>query len=516
MLLLGESGTGKEVLAQGLHAASKRSGKFVAINCAAIPETLLESELFGYEKGAFTGAAKTTLGKIETAHGGTLMLDEIGDLPHSLQAKLLRFLQERTIERLGGRQEVPVDVRVVGATHQDLRAQIKAGQFREDLYYRLAEIVVTIPPLRERNGDAVLLAHAFLRRFAQEQRRGNLTLSEDAIRAIEAHAWPGNVRELLNAIKRAAIMADGARVTAEDIGLAVPDSRRRRAGGQRHRPAHRARAGRTPGHRHRAGAHQRQRGARLRTARREPADAVRPDAAAGDQVMRRRRTPRRPMPTMETMMNTTSTDPARRRCWPAPSCWPPAAAAAARGRALASAEAYIEKQDYAAAVIQLKSALQKNANNAEARQLLGRSLLETGDAKAAAIELRKALELGAKPSEVQPLLAKAMLAQGQARPVVQEFAAVTLDDPEASADLKTTVATAYAALGERDKARETVLPALEASPQHADAQLLHARILAARRRHRRRAGAGGGGAGRQRQAPGRAAVQGRPAALRPA
>jgi two-component system NtrC family response regulator len=224
VLLLGESGTGKEVLAQGLHAASKRSGKFVAINCAAIPETLLESELFGYEKGAFTGATKTTLGKIETANGGTLMLDEIGDLPHSLQAKLLRFLQERTIERLGGRHEVPVDVRVVGATHQDLRAQIKAGQFREDLYYRLAEIVVTIPPLRERNGDAVLLAHAFLRRFAQEQRRGNLSLSEDAIRAIEAHAWPGNVRELLNCIKRAAIMADGARVTAEDIGLDLPQA----------------------------------------------------------------------------------------------------------------------------------------------------------------------------------------------------------------------------------------------------------------------------------------------------
>ncbi|MBK9685571.1 MAG: PEP-CTERM-box response regulator transcription factor [Betaproteobacteria bacterium] len=224
VLLLGESGTGKEVLAQGLHAASRRSGKFVAINCAAIPETLLESELFGYEKGAFTGATKTTLGKIETANGGTLMLDEIGDLPHSLQAKLLRFLQERTIERLGGRHEVPVDVRVVGATHQDLRAQIKAGQFREDLYYRLAEIVVTIPPLRERNGDAVLLAHAFLRRFAQEQRRGNLSLSEDAIRAIEAHAWPGNVRELLNCIKRASIMADGVRVTAEDVGLPVPDS----------------------------------------------------------------------------------------------------------------------------------------------------------------------------------------------------------------------------------------------------------------------------------------------------
>ncbi|MDE2367642.1 MAG: PEP-CTERM-box response regulator transcription factor [Burkholderiales bacterium] len=222
VLLLGESGTGKEVLAQGLHAASKRSGKFVAINCAAIPEALLESELFGYEKGAFTGAAKTTVGKIETANGGTLMLDEIGDLPHSLQAKLLRFLQERTIERLGGRQELPVDVRVVGATHQDLQALIKAGRFREDLFYRLAEIVVDIPPLRQRNGDAVLMAHAFLRRFAQEQRRSNLTLSDEAIAAIEAHSWPGNVRELLNAIKRAAIMADDVRVTARDIGLHNP------------------------------------------------------------------------------------------------------------------------------------------------------------------------------------------------------------------------------------------------------------------------------------------------------
>ncbi|MDE2082513.1 MAG: PEP-CTERM-box response regulator transcription factor [Burkholderiales bacterium] len=222
VLLLGESGTGKEVLAQGLHQASKRSGRFVAINCAAIPEALLESELFGYEKGAFTGATKTTVGKIETAHGGTLMLDEIGDLPHSLQAKLLRFLQERTIERVGGRHELPVDVRVVGATHQDLRALIKEGRFREDLYYRLAEIVVSIPPLRERRGDAVLMAHAFLRRFAQEQRRGNLTLAEDAIQAIEAHDWPGNVRELQNAIRRAAIMADGARVSAPDIGLPAP------------------------------------------------------------------------------------------------------------------------------------------------------------------------------------------------------------------------------------------------------------------------------------------------------
>ncbi len=219
VLLLGESGTGKEVLAQSLHQASKRSGRFVAINCAAIPENLLESELFGYEKGAFTGAGKTTPGKIETAHGGTLMLDEIGDLPHSLQAKLLRFLQERKVERIGGRQEIPVDVRVVCATHQDLKALISENRFREDLFYRLAEITINIPALRARNGDAILLAHAFLRRFAQDQRRTSLSFTEDAVKAIEAHAWPGNVRELLNCIKRATIMADGARVTREDLGL---------------------------------------------------------------------------------------------------------------------------------------------------------------------------------------------------------------------------------------------------------------------------------------------------------
>ena len=218
VMLLGESGTGKEVLAQGLHQASRRSGKFVAINCAAIPEALLESELFGYEKGAFTGAAKTTVGKIETAHGGTLMLDEIGDLPHPLQAKLLRFLQERTIERVGGRQEIAVDVRVVCATHQDLPALIKEQRFREDLYYRLAEIVVHIPALRERQGDALLLAQAFLKRFAQEQRR-TLVFGDDAMAAIERSPWPGNVRQLLNAVKRASIMADGNRVTAEDVGL---------------------------------------------------------------------------------------------------------------------------------------------------------------------------------------------------------------------------------------------------------------------------------------------------------
>ena len=222
VLLLGESGTGKEVLAQGVHTASRRTGRFVAINCAAIPENLLESELFGYEKGAFTGASKTTPGKIETAHNGTLMLDEIGDLPHSLQAKLLRFLQQRTIERLGGRSEIAVDVRVVCATHQDLKTLIAETRFREDLYYRLAEIVVNIPPLRARTGDAVLLSHAFLRRFAQDQRRGALHFTEEAVKAIEQHTWPGNVRELLNAIKRASIMADGDRLTCEDLGLAAP------------------------------------------------------------------------------------------------------------------------------------------------------------------------------------------------------------------------------------------------------------------------------------------------------
>lgn len=224
VLLLGESGTGKEVLAQGLHQASGRSGRFVPINCAAIPEALLESELFGYERGAFTGATKTTPGKIESATNGTLMLDEIGDLPMSLQAKLLRFLQQRTIERIGGRQEIPVDVRVVGATHQDLKTMISEGRFREDLYYRLAEIEVKIPPLRARAGDAVLLANAFLHRFAQEQRRGTLGFSEDAIQAIEACPWEGNVRQLLNAVKRAVIMSDGRRVTSQDLALAMPEA----------------------------------------------------------------------------------------------------------------------------------------------------------------------------------------------------------------------------------------------------------------------------------------------------
>jgi two-component system NtrC family response regulator len=184
---------------------------------------LLESELFGYEKGAFTGAAKQTLGKIETANGGTLFLDEIGDLPVSLQAKLLRFLQERVIERVGGRQEIPVDVRIVCATHQVLKEQIVSGKFREDLYYRLAEIVVEIPPLRLRKGDAVLLAHVFVRKFAAEQHRSAMTLSPDSLDAIEAYNWPGNVRELENILKRAVIMADGSMITGADIGIAPGD-----------------------------------------------------------------------------------------------------------------------------------------------------------------------------------------------------------------------------------------------------------------------------------------------------
>jgi len=224
VLLLGESGTGKELFARAVHELSpRRTARFVAINCAAIPETLLESELFGYEKGAFTGAVKQTLGKVETAHGGTLFLDEIGDLPTSLQAKLLRFLQERVIERIGGRDEIPVDVRIVCATHQSLKVRIDEGRFREDLYYRLAEIVVDIPPLRARPGDAALLAHAFVRKFAEEQRRGAMILLPEAIHAIDAHPWPGNVRELENVIKRAVIMAESSAITAVDIGLESPD-----------------------------------------------------------------------------------------------------------------------------------------------------------------------------------------------------------------------------------------------------------------------------------------------------
>jgi two-component system, NtrC family, response regulator len=220
ILLRGESGTGKELVARALHGLSPRAKeRYVAINCAAIPEALLESELFGHEKGAFTGAAKQTQGKVEMAHKGTLFLDEIGDLPLSLQSKLLRFLQERVIERVGGREEIPVDVRIICATHQDLKAMIQQGTFREDLYYRLAEIAIEIPPLRNRPGDASLLAHAFVRRFTEEQHRNTITLTPEAIAAIEAYGWPGNVRELENCIKRAVIMADGVTISASDLDL---------------------------------------------------------------------------------------------------------------------------------------------------------------------------------------------------------------------------------------------------------------------------------------------------------
>ncbi|MEE4109574.1 MAG: PEP-CTERM-box response regulator transcription factor [Halieaceae bacterium] len=219
-LLLGASGTGKERFARAIHELSPRSDKrLVAINCAAIPDTLLESELFGYEKGAFTGASQQTIGKIEHANGGTLFLDEIGDLPMELQAKLLRFLQERTIERLGGRKEIPVDVRVVCATHQNLEQYIAEGKFREDLYYRVSEMEVRIPPLRDRDGDAVVLAKAFLSRFAASKGTGVKGFDPGALRAISKHDWPGNVRELESCIKRAVIMAEGSRITAEDLNL---------------------------------------------------------------------------------------------------------------------------------------------------------------------------------------------------------------------------------------------------------------------------------------------------------
>ncbi|MBW4329999.1 PEP-CTERM-box response regulator transcription factor [Stakelama sp. CBK3Z-3] len=219
VLLLGASGTGKEVLARGLYEASGRIGGFVAINCAAIPETLLESELFGHEKGAFTGAVKTTPGKIEMAHGGTLFLDEIGDVPLPLQVKLLRFLQERVVERIGGRKPIAVDTRIVCATHQDIDAMVAEGSFREDLYYRLAEIVVTIPSLAERPGDSVLLARHFLRHHADRMRRPVTGFTADALAAIDGWGWPGNVRELENRVKRAVIMADGKQVTAADLDL---------------------------------------------------------------------------------------------------------------------------------------------------------------------------------------------------------------------------------------------------------------------------------------------------------
>lgn len=220
-LLLGASGTGKERFAQALHELSSRAKKkIVAINCAAIPGTLLESELFGYEKGAFTGATQQTIGKIEYADGGTLFLDEIGDLPMELQAKLLRFLQERVIERLGGRKEIPVDVRIICATHQNLREHISDGRFREDLYYRISEITVEIPPLKDRDGDSVVLAKSFLDRYSRELKRPVKGFDQEAVQAIAGHDWPGNVRELESRIKRSIIMAEGRYITRQDLELA--------------------------------------------------------------------------------------------------------------------------------------------------------------------------------------------------------------------------------------------------------------------------------------------------------
>ena len=222
-LLQGESGTGKEVFARSIHDHSPRKDKpFVAINCASIPENLLESELFGYEKGAFTGANKTTLGKIETAQGGTLFLDEIGDMPLGLQAKMLRFLQERVIERVGGRNEIPVDIRVVCATHRDLQNMVAEETFREDLYYRIGEIPIMIPPLRDRDQDIILLARTFLNQYREEFNAKAKSFSDGAINAMLAHRWPGNIRELQNKLKSAVIMAEGSLVHAEDLGLMEP------------------------------------------------------------------------------------------------------------------------------------------------------------------------------------------------------------------------------------------------------------------------------------------------------
>ncbi|MGB5442888.1 MAG: PEP-CTERM-box response regulator transcription factor [Gammaproteobacteria bacterium] len=219
-LILGESGTGKELIAQALHRLSPRADKpFIALNCAAIPENLLESELFGYEKGAFTGAVKQTPGKIESANGGTFFLDEIGDMTMPLQAKMLRFLQERVIERVGGRAPIAVDVRIVCATHHDLAESIKEASFREDLYYRISEIVVNLPPLRERAGDRIMLAQHFLDAFSRKNGRSFHGFTQEARAQIDAYAWPGNVRELENKVKRAVVLAEGKRVSPEDLGF---------------------------------------------------------------------------------------------------------------------------------------------------------------------------------------------------------------------------------------------------------------------------------------------------------
>ena len=222
VLILGESGTGKEMAARAIHQrSSRKEGPFVAINCSAIPETLLESELFGHEKGAFTGAHAQRKGRIETATGGTLFLDEIGEIPLPLQVKLLRFLQEQCIERVGGRQEIQIDARVVAATNADLKKGMAAGAFREDLFYRLSVVQIVLPPLRERENDIRLLAQFFLQRFAAQVNKSGLTFDAEALRALNRHTWPGNIRELENCVKRAVIMAEGKRLTAQDLELAA-------------------------------------------------------------------------------------------------------------------------------------------------------------------------------------------------------------------------------------------------------------------------------------------------------
>ena len=224
-LLLGDSGTGKEVTAKAIHQVSNRKkSPFIAINCASIPENLLESELFGFEKGAFTGAHKTTLGKIECAQGGTLFLDEIGDMPFALQAKLLRFLQEKVIERIGGRKEIPLDVRVVCATNQNLKEMVKNKEFREDLFYRISEITLNIPALRDREYDVIILARFFLQQYAAEYKRNINSFSDDALTALTTYKWPGNIRELQNKIKSSVIMSTTAQVTAFDLGFYNIDS----------------------------------------------------------------------------------------------------------------------------------------------------------------------------------------------------------------------------------------------------------------------------------------------------
>ncbi len=231
VLIMGESGTGKELVAKAIHGRSaRRDGPFVAINCAAIPDNLLESELFGHEKGAFTGAHVKRKGRIELADGGTLFLDEIGDLSLGLQVKLLRFLQEHRIERVGGRAEITVDTRVLAATNTDLHRAMSENRFREDLYYRLGVVMITVPPLREREGDISFLSQAFMRKYAAENKRKITGLTKQAVRALEAHSWPGNVRELENRMKRAVIMAQGARLTVEDLQLVSPYTKYEGAG----------------------------------------------------------------------------------------------------------------------------------------------------------------------------------------------------------------------------------------------------------------------------------------------